>query len=48
MFRSHRIDELVALMAPEHALDVTAWGQYGAAQNLTEAIEVVLHLLPLI
>jgi len=36
-----RIDELVALMAPEHALDVAEWGQYGAALTVTQATDLV-------
>jgi hypothetical protein len=36
-----RIDVLVSLQAPEHALDVGVWGQYGAAQTITQAADLL-------
>jgi spore coat protein CotH len=36
-----RIDELVPLIAPEAALDASAWGQYPAPQTLTQATDLL-------
>lgn len=36
-----RIDEVVALIAPEAAMDVVKWGQYGVPQTLSEAVNIL-------
>ena len=36
-----RIDELVAQIATEAALDAALWGQYGTPQTLTQAVDII-------
>lgn len=39
----NRIAELTTPIAPEAALDVATWGQYGQAQTLEQAVDLILN-----